>query len=152
MRRLALVALASIALGGCDFGGEEEKSELQGAEYVANLDDRTTEDPDDDLGGVGMTAEGQKTRITISVRNPRVPRQQAEIRQGNCDVLGMAVAYPLRHVENGTSQTVIDVPLRDLRRAGYVVTVHDVASEARLGSVCADLAKAQPPDAAPTFD
>jgi hypothetical protein len=148
-----LLALTAVALlSGCDLGGEDEESALHDAQFVASFDDAATEESDSGLGGVGLAAQGAKTLVTIELEAPRAPRQQAEIRQGNCQVVGGGVAYALRQVDDGTSETVVDAPIGELRRRGYLVIVHDTAADRQIRGICADLAKAQPPDAAPAFE
>lgn len=151
MRAVLAVALA-LAVTGCNFGDDEEPSALERADFVVDLDKGSTLESDEGLGGVALTERGAKTLVTIEVADPPGPTQQAEIRRGNCDVIDVAVAYRLSPVEDGLSETVVDVPLRELRRAGYLVMVHDVPSEEQLGALCGDLARSQPPSAAPTFD
>jgi hypothetical protein len=150
MRVLLAVALA-LAASGCSLGGNDDQTTPKG-DFVVRLDDRSTTEPESDLGAVALTARNGKTIVTIDVSSPGAARQQAEIRRGNCDSIDFAVTYQLEPLVDGKSETVVDARLALLRRGGYLVLVHDVPAETRLGGVCADLAKAQPPDAAPTFD
>jgi hypothetical protein len=147
MRTAGAAAVAAVTcLTACSFGGDEQ-SAAERADYVTDLIRLGRED--ERHGVVGLESVGRKTRVLVEVFEPQHPRLEAEIQSGNCDVLGSAV-YPLNSVEDGVSETVVNVSLSHLRRAGYLVMVGDPGP--RLGGLCGDLYRAQPPDAAPTFD
>jgi hypothetical protein len=147
----ALLALTGCMAAGCSLGGDDEPRTAKG-DFVVSLDRRSTLEPESDFGAVGLIARDGKTIVTVEVSKPAAPRQQAEIRRGNCESIDLAITYQLEPLLDGKSETVVNAPLRVLRRGGYVVLVHDVPAEARIGDVCGDLAKSQPPSAAPTFD
>lgn len=152
MRSITLPVAAVLLLAGCDIGGDEDKSALERAQYVTTFNDLRTPGEDDGLGRVGLTARASKTLVTIEVENPEAPRQEADIRQGNCDVVGGGVVYALARADEGRSQTVVNVPLHELRRAGYIVMVRRAGAPSFVEALCADLAKSRPPDAAPVFE
>jgi hypothetical protein len=144
----AVVAAAVLlALSGCMFGGGEKESAAASADFVTGLIKLGRED--EQHGVVGLERAGQKTRVLIEVFEPERPLLEAEIQSGNCDVLG-SVVYPLNAVRDGVSETIVNVALGHLRRAGYLVMVG--APGAQLGGLCGDLYRSRPPDAAPTFD
>jgi hypothetical protein len=149
----AAAVFAVLALTGCSLGGgDEEEGATAKADFVVNLDDGSTLAAEDDLGTVGLTSRDRKTVVTIEVANPGKGRRQAEIRRGNCESIDAGITYMLGPVVDGKSETVVDTPLRVLRRGGYLVMVHDVPAEARIDGICGDLYRSQPPSAAPTFD
>jgi hypothetical protein len=151
MRCIAVSAVAAVLVAGCSFGGNDESSAFEDADFVVDLG--RNDQPDRRYGVVGLTGErGGRTRVSIEFFDPTSPRQQAEIRGGNCTSINVAVSYRLSPLADGKSETVVDVPLGELRRRGYLVMVHEVAEEDRLGSFCGDLARSQPPSAAPVFD
>jgi hypothetical protein len=151
MRRIAVPALAVVLLAGCSLGGDDEASAFEDADFVVNLDDRATEEFEEDLGAVALTRRGGRTLVEIEVENPRASSQQAEIRRGNCETIDFAITYTLQAVADGKSETVVNARLETLR-SGYMILVHDVPAEIRLSGVCADLARARPPDAVPVFE
>jgi hypothetical protein len=145
-----LLAAVVVALVGCDFGDDEEAQPFADANFVVDLG--RNDQPDNRYGVVGLTREaGGRTRVSIEFFDPPTPRQQAEIRRGDCSTIDLAVTYRLSPLVDGKSETVVEVPLAQLRR-GYMVMVHEVAAEQRLGTFCGDLARSQPPSAAPVFD
>jgi hypothetical protein len=145
MRMLLAVALA-LAASGCSLGGGEESARAE-ADFVTDLIKLGRDD--EQFGVVGLERAGQKTRVVIEVFDPERPLLEAEIQSGNCDVLG-SVVYPLNAVEDGVSETIVNVSLTHLRRAGYLVMVGPPGPH--LGGLCGDLYRSRPPDAAPTFD
>jgi hypothetical protein len=151
MRRIALSALAVVLLAGCSLGGDDEASAFEDADFVVNLDDGETEELEEDLGAVALTRRGGRTLVEIEVEDPRASSQQAEIRRGNCESIDFAITYTLQAVADGKSETVVNAPLNVLRD-NYMILVHDVPAETRLGGICADLSRARPPDAVPVFE
>jgi hypothetical protein len=152
MRWIAVSATAAVLLAGCSLGGDDgASSAFEDADFVVNLDDRETEESEEDLGAVALTRRGGRTLVEIEVENPRASSQQAEIRRGNCGTIDFAITYTLQAVGEGKSETVVNAPL-DVLRNGYMVLVHDVPAEIRLSGICADLSRARPPDAVPVFE
>jgi hypothetical protein len=147
--RTCTAVLALCLLAGCSIGGDDdERRATDASQFVADL---TRQDQEEgEFGSVGLSAAGTMSRVIVEVLDPPPVSQEVEIRSGNCQVVGSAVTYRLAPLDNGISETVVNVPLRTLRRMGYLVMVRD--SGAPIGGLCADLAQAQPPSAAPTFD
>jgi hypothetical protein len=147
--RWALSALILVfAVSGCSLGGDDEpESAVASSQFVTELIRLGREG---ERGRVGISSAGSKTTIVVEVSDPAEERLDAEVRRGNCDVMDGATAYALQPVTAGVSKTVVDVPLSHLRQTGYLVLVGIPSSH--VGGLCADLARAQPPSAAPTFD
>jgi hypothetical protein len=145
--RVAVAAAVMSLLAGCSLSDEDEPSSVAKANFVSDL---IRVGQDEQYGVVGLVSARDKTRVLIEVVDPPSDPQTAEIRQGNCYVLDGATAYRLKTVVGGSSETVIDVPLSHLRRAGYAVLVG--VPSPHLPSLCSDLYRSKPPDAAPTFD
>jgi hypothetical protein len=147
MRGALCVLFVGLALAGCSLGGDgDEKSATASAQFVTELVRPGTEEQH---GSVGLSDAGGKTRVVVEVLHPS-GRQVAEIRTGNCDVLGAGVAYVLAPFEAGVSTTTVDVGLNALRKMGYLVTVREGSSGP--GGLCGDLAKSHSPSAAPSYE
>jgi hypothetical protein len=146
--RVAVVALlTTLLLQGCAFGSDGEPDEIAKSDFVVGL---IRLGGDREYGRVGLDRIGNaKTRVLIDVAEQAATRLLAEIHTGNCDVLGVAV-YRLSPVRDGASETTVNVAVDELRRAGYTVMIRK--SDEGVGGLCGDLAKSQPPSAAPTFD
>jgi hypothetical protein len=144
MRSVVLVMLLAIGVAGCDLGdGNGDESAVDKAQFVTEVAQPFQEDlvP---LGRVGLSREGgSKTRIAIELDDPPEPILRAGIRRGSCgSTIGAGVVYPLEDVEDGESETVLDVPLRELRLGGYIVIIHPLA-QTTVGGTCGDLTSAE---------
>jgi hypothetical protein len=139
-----LVALAA----GCTVGGDDEpESATAASAFVTELVRLGQEKT---FGTVGVSPDSGKTRVVVEVAEDP-PAEAPHITTGNCDTLGSGVVYQLAPFGGRVSETVVDVDLDQLRRAGYVVLVGDPRF-GPTGGMCGDLAQAHPPGAAPTFD
>jgi hypothetical protein len=137
--------LVVVTCSACTLAGDDDQATID-ADFVAELVRLGAERSE---GTVGLSAEpGGKTRIEIVLLEPATG-QEVEIGQGTCEVRHGGAIYVMPKLVEGRSQRVVDVPVRDLRRAGYHVLVHDAAG---IGGVCGDFASSRPPDAAPTFE
>ena len=147
MRRALGALILALFLTGCSLGGDDrEKSAVASSQFLTDLIRLGSEE---ERGKVGLTAVDGKTRVVVEVSAPS-SGQVAEIHGGNCDVLGGGVIYQLAPLKSGVSTTVVDIGLGPLRRMGYLVLVR--GAELGPGGLCGDLAKAQPPSAAPSFE
>jgi hypothetical protein len=139
----ALVVL--VTCSACALGGDDDQASLD-ADFVTEL---VRLGSDRSEGTVGLRAEpGGKTRVEILLLEPATG-QRVEIGGGTCELRQGGAVYVMPQLDEGRSQRVVDVPVRELRRAGYHVLVHDAAG---IGGVCGDFASSRPPDAAPTFE
>jgi hypothetical protein len=151
MNRALGALLVAVALAGCSLaGGDEPESATASAQFVTDL---IRLGQDESFGQVGLTAVRRSTRVVVELEEEEstTARLAPHITTGNCDVLGSGVVYALNAFRDRVSETVVDIELEPLRRMGYVVLVGDPRF-GPTGGVCGDLAKAQPPSAAPTFD
>lgn len=144
--RLLAILVVSLTVAGCSLGDDEPESAVAASQFVTEL---IRLGSGDEQGRVGLSAVGDSTRVVVELSDPPKDPREVEIHSGNCDVLGTAV-YGLQPLENGVSTTVVDIGLEPLRRMGYTVMVSDPSGTP--GGLCGDLAQAQPPSAAPTFD
>jgi hypothetical protein len=96
-------------------------------------------------GTATLTAVGNQTRITIQLSNPPAGTPQpAHIHPGTCANLNPQPQYPLNNVVNGTSETVVDVPLANLLTGNFAINVHKSGQEVAVYVACGDIpARAQ---------
>jgi hypothetical protein len=155
LRPLAPVAVL-VALGaGCDLGDDGETSAVERAdvivEFVAVEEFARTPPADVDEGiRAGLTTVARnKTRIIIEVIQQSEPLR-AEVHIGTCDFLtSEGPEYQLNDVEHGESETVIDVPLPELRGArgpGYVIMLRRPEEPSARAGLCGDLFTAEEND------
>jgi hypothetical protein len=138
MRRLVPAAvLLSVLAAGCSLGGDgDHGSAVEEADLVFELG-RPFVETDEPRGLAGATSEGEEeTRVVISLDDPPEPKMTASIRTGDClGSTGGSAIYPLNDVEDGKSETVVDVSLAELRDRGYIVWIGDFARD---GPLCGD--------------
>jgi hypothetical protein len=81
-----------------------------------------------------------KTKVVLTISGaPKDVAQPAHIHTGACPKPG-AVVYPLTNVENGTSETTIDVDLETLmEQQPLAINVHKSATQSAIYVACGDL-------------
>ncbi len=93
-----------------------------------------------ELGTVTLTAVGDKTRVDVALANaPTDVPQPAHIHAGTCAKLDPKPKYPLTTVVDGTSTTMVDVPMAQLVAGGFSVNVHKSATDIPTYFACGEL-------------
>ncbi len=93
-----------------------------------------------ELGTVTLTAVGEKTRVDVALANaPTDVPQPAHIHEGSCAKLDPKPKYPLAVVVDGTSTTMVDVPMSQLVAGGFAVNVHKSTKDIPTYIACGEL-------------
>jgi len=93
-----------------------------------------------ELGTVTLTAQGDKTRVDVALANaPTDVPQPAHIHDGPCAKLNPKPKYPLTNVVDGTSTSLVDVPMAQLTAGTFAVNVHKSTSDIPTYVACGDL-------------
>jgi len=123
---------ASAAVGSITIKLSEENGSRQSGEAVLS-----------DVNG--------KTKVVISLSGtPTNTPMPAHIYVGSCSKRS-DVKYALAHIEKGASQTILDVPLRDvIAGAPFSVNIHKSASELLTYVACGSYVPAPAPQPTPT--
>jgi len=95
-------------------------------------------------GTATLTAEGNRTRVVVSLSNSPAGPQPAHIHPGSCATLDPRPAFPLQHVVNGRSETVVEAPLSELASGKYAINVHRSLQEAQVYVSCGDILAMRP--------
>jgi hypothetical protein len=93
--------------------------------------------------------EGGKTKVVLNITGqPKDMAQPAHIHVGSCANLGNVV-YPLTFPTNGTSETTLDVSLKDdiLNKLPMAINVHKSAADISTYVSCADISASGSPAA-----
>lgn len=64
------------------------------------------------------------TRVVLELSNAPAEPQPVHIHSGTCEDLG-GVEYPLENLQDGTSETTVDVPLDELRGGAFAINAHE---------------------------
>ena len=127
------VALAALALVGC--GGDDDEE--------AGSDEVTVElaefDGSGQSGTATLTADGEQTRVVISVDDPISDSQPAHIHEGTCDNLTAEPAYGLPNVADGSSDSTVDVALDSLTSGEYAINLHMSDEDLATYTSCGDI-------------
>jgi len=99
-----------------------------------------TQNASGELGTVTLTAVGDKTRVEVALANaPTDVPQPAHIHEGSCTKLDPKPKYPLTVVVDGTSTSMVDVPMSQLIAGGFAVNVHKSTKEIPTYIACGEL-------------
>jgi len=86
----------------------------------------TAENGSGESGAVILTPLGDTARVEIALANaPEGAIQKAHVHAGACFEVGQVV-YPLNDVVEGSSVTVLKVPIATLLAGGFAINVHVV--------------------------
>ncbi len=89
-------------------------------------------------GSATLTDEAGKTRVAIDLKSSPAGPQPVHIHQGTCANLG-SVFRPLTALQNGRSDTTVDVSLADLVAGTYSINAHKSQAEANVYVSCGQI-------------
>lgn len=100
-------------------------------------------EPVEDSGVAGnVRIESQDGEATVTILLTQGLEDESvhpvHIHEGTCDDLG-GVAYPLNNIEDGSSETTIDVDLADLRTGAFAINAHESEENIDTFIACADI-------------
>jgi hypothetical protein len=92
-------------------------------------------------GTATLVAEGNQTKVVIDLPGePAGASMPTHVHSGQCGpTLNPKPVFPLHSVEDGTSTTVINVPLRTLTNGQYVINVHESAANLQRSVACGNI-------------
>jgi hypothetical protein len=131
---IVALALATFAVAGC--GGDDD-DEAGGDEVTVEL---AEEAGSGQTGTATLTAEGEQTRVTITIDDPVSESQPAHIHEGSCgDDLNPEPAFGLPNVTDGSSEATVDASLETLTSSDYAINLHmsddDLATYTSCGNI-----------------
>jgi hypothetical protein len=131
VKHLALAVLAVALIAGCGSNGDSGSSET--------TVDLSAQNGSHESGTATLTAEGDKTKVVISLDHAPMSAQPAHIHKGSCADLDPNPAYGLENVVDGKSTTEVDEPLDELRNEDYAINVHKSVAELKTYVACGDI-------------
>lgn len=119
-------AAALLALAGCggdDGGGGAAQGGVEGSSAAVDM---KSVNNSNEFGTASLFAEdGDKTRVLMDTEGPfdREFEQPAAILKGECPNPTGEAAFELNALQDGLSETTIDIGLDELQTGGYVIVV-----------------------------
>lgn len=90
-------------------------------------------------GNAVLTDAGPKTKVVVTIKGaPAGVAQPLHVHKGTCAQLNPQPAYGLTTLADGKSETMIDVPIGDLRK-GFAINGHKSAQEASTYVFCGNI-------------
>jgi hypothetical protein len=141
MRRTGFVVaalLVVVALPGC--GGGEDDAAASSSDEALTLT-LAEQAGSGQSGTATLTADGDdRTRVVVELSNPPGPSQPSHVHSGSCDNIGDVVA-PLESLDDGRSESLVELSLDELRRGGLIVHAHRSGAESKVSVACAEIPK-----------
>ena len=126
------VAIATLSVAAC--GGEKEQTGGPAPTGVQLGEQNES----GQSGRAELEAADGKTVVNITLDNAPGNPQPAHIHEGTCEELG-DVAYPLTNVEDGASESSVDVSTEDLSTGEYAINVHKSEAEIETYVACGNI-------------
>ena len=128
LRLVALVAIAALALAGCQTSGAASRTINISALNNSGVSGTVTFSPVGDRTGVEVTVE--------PAGNADMP---AHIHPGTCANLTPQPKYPLGNVRNGKSTTVVPASIDQLFAGNLAVNIHKSNDDLKTYTACVDI-------------
>lgn len=129
---LFAIAIATLALVAC--GSDED--EAAGDDVTVELAEF---EGSGQTGTATLTADGEQTRVVISIDSPISDSQPAHIHEGTCDDLTPEPLYGLPNVTAGSSDSTVDVSLDTLTSGEYAINLHTSDEDLPTYTSCGDI-------------
>ena len=88
-------------------------------------------------GTVTITPQGNKTQVVVQLKGAPATAQPAHVHAGSCANLDPKPKIPLQNVVNGTSTTVLDMPMSEVMNGA--INVHKSTDDIKTYVACGDL-------------
>ena len=131
----AIACLVLLAGAGCGSDGNAPESAGSADVFVMLAEQNGS----GESGTATLTPIGNRTKVVLELKGTVAPRQPAHIHEGSCDKLTPSPAYGLSNVESGTSTSVVNAKLSDLRRGSFAINVHESSSATGDYVACGDI-------------
>ena len=126
---LTLVAVGVLAVVGAGVAAAADPINVQ----------LTPQNNSGESGTAVLTDAGPKTKVVVTINGaPAGVGQPLHVHKGTCAQLNPQPAYGLTTLTDGKSETMIDVPIGDLRN-GYAINGHKSAQEANTYVFCGNI-------------
>jgi hypothetical protein len=91
-------------------------------------------------GTAMLIPRGNQTQVLISITGARAGASEpTHIHEGQCGPHLGKIVYPLKNVEDGRSDTTLNVPLSSLTHGTYAINVHESAQNIGTSVACGNI-------------
>jgi hypothetical protein len=135
MRRFLFVVSASAFVSLGFFGAAF--AQISSMALTVKLD---AQNGSGESGTAMITPQGNKTEVVVKLTGgPKGTAQPAHIHAGSCDKLDPQPKIPLQNVMDGTSTTMLDMPLKRVMSGGAAINVLKSTEDLKTYVACGDL-------------
>ncbi|MGH3006669.1 MAG: CHRD domain-containing protein [Gaiellaceae bacterium] len=132
-----LLAVGALSLVAAGCGGDDDEGDAgEGAVEI-----ELSEQNDSGQSGTATLAaagEGQTT-VTLELSNPPDVPQPVHIHEGTCAEIDPQPAFPLENLEDGTSETTVDISVEELQSGEYAINAHASEEDVETYVACGDV-------------
>ncbi|MGH3091482.1 MAG: hypothetical protein ACRDOG_04015 [Gaiellaceae bacterium] len=131
-----LLAVGALSLVAAGCGGDDDEG--AGGEAVEVELSEQNESGQSGTATLEPAGEGQTT-VTLELSNPPDVPQPVHIHEGTCAELNPQPAFPLENLEDGASETTVDISVEDLQSGEYAINAHASEEDVETYVACGDI-------------
>ncbi|MGH3112001.1 MAG: hypothetical protein ACRDOP_00870, partial [Gaiellaceae bacterium] len=131
-----LLAVGALSLVAAGCGGDDDEG--AGGEAVEVELSEQNESGQSGTATLEPAGEGQTT-VTLELSNPPDVPQPVHIHEGTCAELNPQPAFPLENLEDGASDTTVDISVEDLQSGEYAINAHASEEDVETYVACGDI-------------
>jgi hypothetical protein len=137
---VVIASMAVLLAAGCGSNGTSAGGDSSSDEIKVTL---AEQNGSGESGTATLTADGDKTKVVLALQDRSATAaarpQPAHIHKGSCADLDEVPAYGLSDVKGGTSMSIVDAKLADLRTGAFAINVHESVEQISRYVACGDL-------------
>ncbi len=131
-----LLAVGALSLVAAACGGDDD----EGAGGEAVEVELSEQNGSGQSGTATLEPAGEsQTTVTLELSNPPDVPQPVHIHEGTCADLNPQPAFPLENLEDGTSETTVDISVEDLQSGEYAINAHASEEDVETYVACGDI-------------
>lgn len=131
-----LLAVGALSLVAAGCGGDDDEGGGDGAVEV----ELSEQNDSGQSGTATLEAAGEgQTTVTLELSDPPDVPQPVHIHEGTCEELNPQPAFPLENLEDGTSETTVEVSLDELQSGEYAINAHASEEDVETYVACGNI-------------
>ena len=132
-----LLAVGALSLVAAGCGGDDDEGDAgEGAVEI----ELSEQNDSGQSGTATLEAAGEgQTTVTLELSNPPDVPQPVHIHEGTCAEIDPQPAFPLENLEDGTSETTVDISVEELQSGEYAINAHASEEDVETYVACGDV-------------